>query len=94
MGESKTTTQERLLQKYYGRLRVTCLRSKLTGHPSRSRRKQERGIEHLPVYCASRGGVDTLAKQLAVEYGPHNVNVDTAMGRQIETVDVVPHAVA
>lgn len=36
----------------------------------------ERGIENLPVYCASKGGVNTLTKQLAVEYGPQGVNVN------------------
>lgn len=36
----------------------------------------ERGIENLPVYCASKGGVNTLTKQLAVEFGPKGVNVN------------------
>jgi NAD(P)-dependent dehydrogenase (short-subunit alcohol dehydrogenase family) len=29
---------------------------------------------NLPVYSASKGGVNTLTKQLAVEYGPRGVN--------------------
>jgi NAD(P)-dependent dehydrogenase (short-subunit alcohol dehydrogenase family) len=36
----------------------------------------ERGIENLPVYCASKGGLNTLTKQLAVEFGPEGVNVN------------------
>jgi NAD(P)-dependent dehydrogenase (short-subunit alcohol dehydrogenase family) len=36
----------------------------------------ERGIERLPVYCASKGGVDALTRQLAVEYGPDGVRVN------------------
>jgi NAD(P)-dependent dehydrogenase (short-subunit alcohol dehydrogenase family) len=36
----------------------------------------ERGIENLPVYCASKGGVNALTRQLAVEYGPQGVNVN------------------
>lgn len=36
----------------------------------------ERGIENLPVYCASKGGVNTLTKQLGVEFGPEGVNVN------------------
>lgn len=36
----------------------------------------ERGIENLPVYCASKGGLNTLTKQLAVEFGPKGVNVN------------------
>lgn len=35
-----------------------------------------RGVENLPAYCASKGGVNTLVKQLAVEYGPHGVSVN------------------
>jgi NAD(P)-dependent dehydrogenase (short-subunit alcohol dehydrogenase family) len=35
----------------------------------------ERGIKNLPVYCASKGGLNTLTKQLGVEYGPQGVNV-------------------
>jgi len=36
----------------------------------------ERGLENLPVYCASKGGLNTLTKQLAVEFGPEGVNVN------------------
>ncbi|MFC6723539.1 SDR family NAD(P)-dependent oxidoreductase [Halobium palmae] len=36
----------------------------------------ERGIENLPAYCASKGGLNTLTKQLAVEFGPRGVTVN------------------
>lgn len=36
----------------------------------------ERGVENLSVYCASKGGVNALTRQLAVEYGPEGVNVN------------------
>ncbi|MFA1610831.1 SDR family NAD(P)-dependent oxidoreductase [Halobellus rubicundus] len=36
----------------------------------------ERGIENLPVYCSSKGGVNALTRQLAVEFGPKGVNVN------------------
>lgn len=36
----------------------------------------ERGVENLPVYCASKGGVNALTRQLAVEFGPEGVNVN------------------
>jgi NAD(P)-dependent dehydrogenase (short-subunit alcohol dehydrogenase family) len=36
----------------------------------------ERGIENLPAYCASKGGLNTLTRQLAVEFGPEGVNVN------------------
>lgn len=36
----------------------------------------ERGIENLPVYCASKGGLNTLTKQLAVEFGSQDITVN------------------
>lgn len=36
----------------------------------------ERGVENLPVYCASKGGLNALTRQLAVEFGPKGVNVN------------------
>lgn len=36
----------------------------------------ERGVGNLPAYCASKGGLNALVRQLAVEYGPHDVNVN------------------
>ena len=55
----------------------------------------ERGIANLPVYCASKGGLNTLTKQLAVEYGPEGVNVNaispgttkTAMNEEVRATD-------
>jgi NAD(P)-dependent dehydrogenase (short-subunit alcohol dehydrogenase family) len=35
----------------------------------------EQGAERLPAYCASKGGLNNLIRQLAVEYGPDGVNV-------------------
>ncbi len=64
----------------------------------------ERGIENLPVYCASKGGVNALTKQLAVEFGPKGVNVNaiapgttkTAINEQVrrENPDWVDERVA
>ena len=36
----------------------------------------EMGVENLPAYCASKGGVNALTRQLAVEYGPEGVSVN------------------
>lgn len=36
----------------------------------------ERGIENLPAYCASKGGLNTLTRQLAIEYSDENVTVN------------------
>jgi NAD(P)-dependent dehydrogenase (short-subunit alcohol dehydrogenase family) len=36
----------------------------------------ERGIEDLPAYCASKGGLNTLTRQLAIEYSDENVTVN------------------
>lgn len=36
----------------------------------------ERGVANLPAYCASKGGVNALTRQLAVEFGPKGVNVN------------------
>ena len=55
----------------------------------------ERGIENLPVYCASKGGLNALTKQLAVEFGPEGVNVNaispgttkTAMNEAVRAED-------
>lgn len=35
-----------------------------------------RGVKGLPAYSASKGGLNTLIKQLAVEYGSENVTVN------------------
>lgn len=55
----------------------------------------ERGIKDLPAYCASKGGVNTLTKQLAVQHGPDGVNVNaiapgttkTSMNEQVRKED-------
>ncbi|MCX8032237.1 MAG: SDR family oxidoreductase [Thermoleophilia bacterium] len=31
------------------------------------------GVPGLPAYCASKGGLISLTKQVAVDYGPHNI---------------------
>lgn len=33
------------------------------------------GVPDLPAYCASKGGLDALVRQLAVDYGPAGVSV-------------------
>ncbi|GAA0313091.1 SDR family NAD(P)-dependent oxidoreductase [Halarchaeum salinum] len=54
-----------------------------------------RGIAGLPAYCASKGGVNTLVKQLAVEYGNEGVTVNaiapgttkTSMNEEVRNKD-------
>ncbi|RKD89174.1 SDR family NAD(P)-dependent oxidoreductase [Halopiger aswanensis] len=33
------------------------------------------GVPNLPAYCASKGGLDALVRQLALDYGPDGVSV-------------------
>lgn len=55
----------------------------------------ERGVEDLPAYCASKGGVNALTRQLAVQHGPDGVNVNaiapgttkTAINEQVRKED-------
>jgi meso-butanediol dehydrogenase/(S,S)-butanediol dehydrogenase/diacetyl reductase len=35
------------------------------------------GNEHMPVYCAAKGGVVSLTRQLAVDYGPKGLRVNS-----------------
>lgn len=35
------------------------------------------GNEHMPVYCAAKGGVVSLTRQLAVDYGPQGLRVNS-----------------
>ena len=34
------------------------------------------GSPRMPAYCATRGGVNALTRQLAMEYAPHNIRVN------------------
>lgn len=36
----------------------------------------EKGVPNLPAYCASKGGLNALVRQLAIEYGEDNVRVN------------------
>ncbi|MEY7850947.1 SDR family NAD(P)-dependent oxidoreductase [Natrarchaeobius sp. A-rgal3] len=55
----------------------------------------ERAVSDLPVYCASKGGVNQLTRQLAVEYGDEKVNINaiapgttkTAMNEEVRKND-------
>lgn len=55
----------------------------------------ERGIEDLPVYCASKGGLNTLTRQLAIEYSEEGVTVNaiapgttkTSMNAEVRATD-------
>jgi NAD(P)-dependent dehydrogenase (short-subunit alcohol dehydrogenase family) len=35
------------------------------------------GNEHMPVYCAAKGGVVSFTRQLAVDYGPQGLRVNS-----------------
>ena len=35
------------------------------------------GNDHMPVYCAAKGGVVSLTRQLAVDYGPKGLRVNS-----------------
>src|SRR5258707_186998 len=35
------------------------------------------GTAHMPVYCAAKGGVVSLTRQLAVDYGPKGLRVNS-----------------
>jgi len=45
----------------------------------------ERGIEGLSSYSASKGGVSSLTRQLAVEYGDRGVRVNAIVPGTIKT---------
>jgi NAD(P)-dependent dehydrogenase (short-subunit alcohol dehydrogenase family) len=42
-------------------------------------------IQMLAAYCASKAGVNLLTKELALEWGPHNINVNAVAPTFIET---------
>jgi NAD(P)-dependent dehydrogenase (short-subunit alcohol dehydrogenase family) len=48
------------------------------------------GLPQAAVYCASKGGVNTLTKQLALEWAPHNVNVNAIAPTFVETPGTRP----
>ncbi|WP_309572976.1 SDR family oxidoreductase, partial [Deinococcus sp.] len=43
------------------------------------------GAPLAPAYCASKGGVVTLTRQLAVDYGPHGVRVNAVCPGYVDT---------
>lgn len=45
----------------------------------------ERGVPNLPVYCASKGGMNALTQQLAIEYSDENVTVNAISPGTIKT---------
>lgn len=53
------------------------------------------GVPNLPAYCASKGGLNALVRQLAVDYGPDGVSVvaiapgttKTAMNEEVRERD-------
>lgn len=48
------------------------------------------GLPEAAVYCASKGGVNTLTKQLALEWAPHNVTVNAIAPTFVETPGTKP----
>ena len=48
------------------------------------------GLPEAAVYCASKGGVNTLTKQLALEWAPHNINVNALAPTFVETPGTRP----
>lgn len=49
-----------------------------------------RGTGAAVTYCASKGGVENLTKQLAVEYAPHNIRVNAVAPGTIRTAMCKP----
>jgi NAD(P)-dependent dehydrogenase (short-subunit alcohol dehydrogenase family) len=48
------------------------------------------GLPEAAVYCASKGGVNTLTKQLALEWAPHSINVNALAPTFVETPGTKP----
>ena len=48
------------------------------------------GLPEAAVYCATKGGVNTLTKQLALEWAPHGVNVNALAPTFVETPGTKP----
>ena len=49
-----------------------------------------RGTGGATTYCASKGGIENLTKQLAVEYAPHNIRVNAVSPGTIRTAMCLP----
>ncbi len=49
-----------------------------------------RGTGMAATYCASKGGIENLTKQLAVEYAPHNIRVNAVSPGTIQTAMCKP----
>ena len=48
------------------------------------------GLPEAAVYCATKGGVNTLTKQLALEWAPHGVTVNAIAPTFVETPGTRP----
>ena len=48
------------------------------------------GLPEAAVYCASKGGVNTLTKQLALEWARHGINVNALAPTFVETPGTKP----
>ncbi len=49
-----------------------------------------RGAGTAATYCASKGGVENMTKQLAVEYAPHNIRVNAVTPGTVRTAMCLP----
>jgi NAD(P)-dependent dehydrogenase (short-subunit alcohol dehydrogenase family) len=48
------------------------------------------GLPEAAVYCATKGGVNTLTKQLALEWAPHGITVNAIAPTFVETPGTKP----